>query len=100
MRLNKQREVLDKHSVNYHNERHWKGEMQLDSERNIFYTVEEKHGAQIFGRLSLASGEIIWKTKITKHAYPGKVIVYDGYAYYVYRQFVDDNLNKLLRQKI
>ncbi|NRA11076.1 MAG: hypothetical protein HRT57_03870 [Crocinitomicaceae bacterium] len=100
VRLTMDREVLDKRPIGYHNEKHWKGEVQLDTKRNIFYTVEEKHGAQIFGRVSLESGEVDRKTKITKHAYPEKVIVYNGFAYYVYRQFVDDNLNKLFRQRI
>ncbi len=100
VRMTMEREVLDKSPINYHNENHWKGEMQLDGKRNVFYSIEEKHGAQIFGRLSLETGEINRKTKITKHAYPEKVIVYNGFAYYVYRQFVDDNLNKLFRQRI
>jgi hypothetical protein len=100
VRMTKDRVVVDKRSINYHNENHWKGEMQLDAKRNIFYSVEEKHGAQIFGRVSLDSCEIDRKTKITRHAYPEKVIVYNGFAYYIYRQFVDDNLNKLFRQRI
>ena len=100
VRLNRNREVLWKDSINYHNESRWKGEMQLDQKRDIFYSVEERHGAQIYGRLSTKSGNIIRKTKITRHAYPEKVIVYNGYAYYAYRQSFEDNLDKLFRQKL
>ena len=100
VRMTMEREVLDKSPIKYHNENHWKGEMQLDGKRNVFYSVEEKHGAQIYGRLSLETGGINRKTKITRHAYPEKVIVYNGFAYYIYHQFVDDNLNKLFRQRI
>lgn len=100
IRIDKKRKVIDKTVIDYHNEKRWKGEMHLDTKRKKFYSVQQRHGAQIFGLLSLDGKRIVRKTKITRHAYPEKVIVYNGFAYYVYRQFVDDNLNKLFRQKL
>jgi hypothetical protein len=100
VRLNSAREQLDKVDIYYHEEQKWKGEMHLDMGSELFYTVQEIHGAQIFGLLSMDSVSIQRRTKITKHAYPEKVIIYRGFAYYIYRQNVDDNLNKLFRQRL
>jgi hypothetical protein len=100
IRLNSKAEVIDKSPIDYHNAKKWKGEMHLDNEQGKFYSVEEIHGAQVFGLVSKGSRNVIKRTKITRHAYPDKVVVYNGYAYYVYRQSFDDNLNKLFRQKL
>ncbi|MFT5860941.1 MAG: hypothetical protein ACI865_003057 [Flavobacteriaceae bacterium] len=100
VRLDNHRRELDKVEISYHNERKWKGEMHLDAGSGVFYSVQEVHGAQIFGLLAMDSIEIKKRTKLTKHAYPEKVIVFKGYAYYIYRQYCDDNLNKLFRQRL
>ena len=100
VRLNMNTDILEKQGIDYHNAKKWKGEMHLDKVQEKFYSVEEIHGAQVFGLISKNSRNVIKRTKITKHAYPEKIIVHNGYAYYVYRQNFDDNLNKLFRQKL
>ncbi|MFT5777126.1 MAG: hypothetical protein ACI837_000057 [Crocinitomicaceae bacterium] len=100
VRLDNRRQELDRVEISYHQERKWKGEMHLDAGSQLFYTVQEVHGAQIFGLLSMDSVNIRRRTKITRHAYPEKVIIFKGFAYYIYRQNVDDNLNKLFRQRL
>ena len=100
IRIDINRNILDKKDITHHTLKKWKGEMHLDQDRDRFYSVEEIHGAQVFGLISPTSAQIIRRTKIHKHAYPEKVIVYGGYAYYVYRQNFNDNLNKLFRQKL
>lgn len=100
VRIDKDTSVIDKMPLSHHTTKKWKGEMHLDNARGRFYSVEERNGAQIFGLLSRDSKRVIRRTKITRHAYPRKVIVYQGYAYYTYREYFDDNLNKLFRQKL
>lgn len=100
VQIDKRASILDKDTIQYHYDNKWKGELHLDEERDRFYSVREIHGAQIFCLLSDDGKKIVKESKITRHPYPEKVIVYNGYAYYVYRQHYDDNLNKLFRQKL
>ncbi|MFT6244552.1 MAG: hypothetical protein ACJA0U_003497 [Salibacteraceae bacterium] len=75
-------------------------EIELDKKQDRLYSVSQEKGVQVYGLLSSDNFEVIRKTKITKHAYPRKAIVYNGYAYYLYKEFMEDNFNKLFRQRI
>ncbi|GEM_PF-2620624 len=100
VRITEERNIVSKVPISYQNEKKWKGEMHLDDSRGNIYSVEEKHGAQIFGLISMNKGKIIRRSKITRHAFPEKIIVYRGHAYYLYKEYFEDNLNKLFRQKL
>jgi len=91
---------LECRKIAYHKERNWNKKVHLDRDNRTFYSVETKNGAQVFCRLSTPGFETGIRTKITQHPYPEKIIVYMGCAYYTYREFVNDNLNKLFRQRL
>lgn len=74
--------------------------IQQDKKRNRFYAVHEENGAQIYTLLSPDNFNPLRKTKIGKHAYPKKMLIFNGYVYYLYKTSVDDHLNKLFRQRI
>ncbi|MFT6245792.1 MAG: hypothetical protein ACJA0U_000555 [Salibacteraceae bacterium] len=92
--------VLKSIPIDYHQSENWNKKVHLDENRGRFYSVDEKNGAQIFCRLNPETFDIDKSTKVYKHAYPKKVIVFNGFAYYTYKENVDDNLNKLFRQRI
>ena len=100
IRISEKRNILNTCQIDYQHEKKWKGEMHLDIVRGNFYSIQEKHGAQIFGLIAMDSVNIIRRSKLTRHPYPKKVIVYNGFAYYVYKEYVNDNLNKLFRQRL
>ncbi|OFZ58634.1 MAG: hypothetical protein A3D92_15610 [Bacteroidetes bacterium RIFCSPHIGHO2_02_FULL_44_7] len=91
---------LERGEINYHKAKGWNKSVHLDRAYRTFYSVESKNGAQVFCRLSQPGFETGARTKITKHAYPEKIMVYKGCAYYTYKEFVNDNLNKLFRQRL
>ena len=59
-----------------------------------------RNGAQNLIGLALTEDEQDFGVKITKHAYPEKVVVRNGFVYYAYKPNYDANLNKLYRQKL
>lgn len=86
--------------INHHRKRGWKKLIYSDLTRKRFYAVWMKNGAQHLIGLALNDEEQNFSAKITKHAYPEKVIIRNGYAYYTYKPNVDANLNVLYRQKL
>lgn len=91
--------LLDKIPITYHQSRYWAKEIKLDQVLERFYAMEQKNGVKIFDLLS-DKCEVVQKSPIDKHAYPQKIIVYNGFAYYTYKEHVEDNLNKLFRQRL
>lgn len=86
--------------INHHRKKGWERLIYSDLTKRQFYAVWVKNGAQHLIGLAVSEEEQNFSTKITKHAYPEKVIVRDGYAFYTYKPNVDANLNKLYRQKL
>ena len=86
--------------ISYHKNKKWKKEIYLDKEKGLFYSVNIVNGINIFNLLNLKENKIESKTSITKDIYPKKLKVYNGYIYYLYKENVDANLNKLYRVKI
>ena len=92
--------ILNKTSITYQNNEDWAKINHHDAQNNTFYTVYENKGTQHFYELSTENYELGKRTKITEHAYPKKLIVYDGYVYYTYKENYAANLNKLYRHKL
>lgn len=86
--------------INHHKKKGWDRRIYSDISKRQFYAVWVKNGAQHLIGLAMSEDEQNFGSKITKHAYPEKVIVRDGYAYYTYKPNFDANLNKLYRQKL
>lgn len=100
IQLNASNEILKRIPIEHHEHRNWHKRVQFDQIRHNFYSVEIKHGAEIMVRLDKSSLKPTQKTKITKHPYPRKVLIYNGFAYYTYKPNYDANLNKLYRQRL
>ncbi|MFK7784089.1 MAG: hypothetical protein AB8B56_03175 [Crocinitomicaceae bacterium] len=86
--------------ITYHLRRNWHEQIYVDRIRKEFYAVYMRNGVQRLIRLGLSEDSQDSSAKITKHAYPEKVVVRDGVAYYTYKPNVDANLNKLYMQKL
>ena len=86
--------------INHHKKKGWKRLVYSEMMERQFYAVWMKNGAQHLIGLAFADDEQNFSSKITKHAYPEKVIVRNGYAYYTYKPNMDANLNKLYQQKL
>lgn len=91
--------LLARIPIDYHLNKDWAKSNHFDSERNNFYTVYERNGAQHFVRFQHGDFSLDRETKIT-NAYPEKMMVYDGYVYYTCKPHFDANLNKLYRHKL
>ena len=70
--LNDSGHVVATQDIDYHTSKNWEKKIYFDRGDQDFYTVEQKNGAQIFGRFSTRNGQIGRRTKITDHAYPRK----------------------------
>ena len=97
--MNDQGQIYSKMPIKYQNNRHWIKEIQLDPISQHFYSMERKNGVVIYALLS-DSCIVINRSRIDKHAFPKKIIVFNGYAYYTFKEYVNDNLNKLFRQPL
>jgi len=86
--------------IDYHYTLNWEEKVLFDQRQERFYTMTEKGGVQTYCMLSSSDFRVIRTADITEHAYPEKVIIYNGYAYYLYKVDLEDNLNKLFRQRM
>ena len=86
--------------IDYHKERLWGRNVLFDRMHQRFYTLEKKGGVHTYCMLSSGTFNVIRRVKINEHAYPEKVIIYGGYIYYLYKTDLEDNLNKLFRQRL
>lgn len=93
-------EIINSLTINHHKKRGWNRLVYSDLTRKQFYAVWVKNGAQHLIGLAMNEEEQNFGSKITKHAYPEKVVIRNGYAYYTYKPNVDANLNVLYRQKL
>ncbi|MFK7784091.1 MAG: hypothetical protein AB8B56_03185 [Crocinitomicaceae bacterium] len=86
--------------ISHHLSKDWDETIHLDNVRKQFYAVHMRKGVQHLIRLGLAEDDQNSSSKITKHAYPKKVVVRNGIAYYTYKPYFDANLNKLYMQRL
>ena len=98
--LNQTGDLVRSIPITYHLNREFNDRIYLDRVRKEFYAVYMKNGVQRLVRLGLTADSQNTSAKITKHAYPEKVIVRNRIAYYTYKSNVDANLNKLYMQKL
>ncbi|MCJ8291684.1 MAG: hypothetical protein HRT58_04835 [Crocinitomicaceae bacterium] len=92
--------LIDSREIDYQFKKGWKNIVYSDKGRKKFYAVWMRNGAQNLIGLALTEDEQDFGVKITKHAYPEKVVVRNGFVYYAYKPNYDANLNKLYRQKL
>lgn len=86
--------------IDYHQRRNWKAKIYLDQRLGRFYSAHILHGITYLNRLAIKTFQPERTTAISKHPYPKKVIILNGFAYYTYRPNYDANLNRLYRQKL
>ncbi|MFK7784090.1 MAG: hypothetical protein AB8B56_03180 [Crocinitomicaceae bacterium] len=98
--LNQAGEIVRTVPITYHLKKYWDDEIHLDRVKKEFYAVYMLNGVQHLLRLGITEDSQDSISKITKHAYPEKVLVRNGYAYYTYKPNVDANLNKLYMQRL
>lgn len=87
-------------NIHHHKLKNWDEQILMDPNQATFYSVSSTHGAKTLQKLNTLDLTIESNSKITEHAYPKKIIILDGYAYYTYREYVEDNLNKLFKQNL
>ena len=86
--------------INYHLNKQWEERILMDKLQQRFFTAEVKRGVHTYCSLSSKHFRIINRTRIDEHPHLEKVIVYGGYMYYLYKEDLEDNLNKLFRQRL
>ncbi len=91
---------ISSRDIDYQFKKGWKKIVYSDKAKRKFYAVWMKNGAQNLIGIALTDDEQDFGSKITKHAYPKKVIVRNGFVYYAYKPNYDANLNKLYRQRL
>ncbi len=92
--------IVSTSQIDYHQKEGWQNMVYSDKAKKKFYALRIDKGIQNLIALSFNNDEQEYSTEITQHAYPKKVIVLDGYAYYTYKPNFDANLNKLYRQRL
>lgn len=98
--MNDHGDTLNTIPINYHSRKNWDKKVYVDNVDKEFYAVLIRNGVQQLIRLSFEEDGQDSSSEITKHAYPKKVMIRDGYAYYTYKPNFDANLNKLYQQKL
>lgn len=92
--------LIHSKEISYHQTSGWENKVYSDRGKKQFYAVWTENGVQHLLGLALTEDQQEFSSEITKHAYPKKVMIVNGYAYYTYKPNFDSNLNKLYKQKL
>ena len=83
-------------SIDYHKSRDWERAIYVDEIRGEAYTRYDKNGISSLRKINLADGSVGEKIKIPRQ-FPKKIIVRDGTVYFMYKQDLKDDTNRLYR---
>lgn len=90
---------VDEIPISYHKEARWEREILVDDVRGDAYTLYARNGYYTLAEIGLESGDIVARTELPRQ-FPSKVIVRDGVAYFMYKEFNYDDTNRLYRMRI
>lgn len=86
--------------ISYHKLPSWQKELLYDEATKSFYATFLNNGNLYVSELSQTDFSIIKSVKVTKNTLCKRMMVYDGYLYYDFKDSNDDTFNKLYRQRI
>lgn len=77
----------------------WDGKIYMDEFTGDFYAENKRNGVYTLMRIS-EDGGIERAIPITEHIFPENILVYHNYVFFTGKDNVDDNLNKLYKQRL
>ena len=92
--------LITQKSIDYHLQTNWKERNHLDPIKSKFYTEYKINGYQYLAPLSSREYEDGVKMEISDFTHSEKLIVYNGFVYYTYKENVDAHLNKPISAQI
>jgi hypothetical protein len=85
--------------IAYHKLPNWQRSIIVDEERSEAYALYEKHGYSSLRKIDLVAGTVGDPIEIPKQ-FPNKIGVRDGIAYFMYKQGIYDETNRLYRMRL
>lgn len=98
-RMSKSGDVKEKMAIDYPNQSKWKREIYIDEIRGEAYTLFIRNGIKTLAEIDLKSGQLLGEYKIT-FPFATHPMVRDGVLYFLYKDSIYDDTNRLYRWRI
>lgn len=87
-------------SITYHLNSTWEKKLLLDKVDHVFYALEREKGELALCRLNPVNFTLDRRINVAIGTTPKKMLVHDGYCYFLYKAGVNDVFNKLFRLRL
>jgi hypothetical protein len=86
--------------IYYHYFPGWKNELITNLEKTKIYARYEKEGLTILRELNPTNGKTQRIINLEKHVFPEHIQINDDFIYYIYKDYLDQNMHYLYKQHI
>ena len=98
--LNNNSEPLRDFAINYHHQKSWGNKLIVDDANEKIYALYISNGIYSLHEINLETGELKKPTELSKHTYPEKIRIKDGFIYYLYLERENPGFRKLFRVRL
>lgn len=86
--------------IYYHYFPGWKNELITNLEKTKLYARYELDGLTTLREINPANGKMVKSIKLEKHVFPEHLQINDDFIYYIYKDYLDQNMHYLYKQRI
>lgn len=91
---------LRQFAISYHRQETWGKKLILDEAREKIYAVHIHDGIFRLSEIDLETGQLKSGTDLTRHTYPEKIRVKNGWIYYLHHEMNRAGFNKLYKVRL
>jgi len=93
-------EPIQQFSINYQLQKNWGKKLIVDEANEKIYVLNVTNGIYSLHEINLETGELKTSTELTKHTFPEKIRIKDGWIYYLYQEKENPGFRKLYRVRL
>lgn len=86
--------------INHHLQKNWGNKLIVDEANEKIYALSVTTGIYSLHEINLETGELKTPTELTKHTFPEKIRIKDGFIYYLYLEKNNPGFRKLYRVRL
>ncbi len=86
--------------ISYHYFENWKSELLINEEKTKLYAKYEIDGLITLRQINPSTGKVVNLDVLEKHIHPINIQIRGNYAYYLYKNYLDNSIHHLYKQAL